>query len=235
MRPLFGGGGGARPGALEAVVDPYGGPYGGAASSGALRVTPLGGKGPCGTAAGAGGGSLRRRAAVAQQQQLLLEQQQQGDDEEDDEWRQQQQEASASDADMPPELSEAVAQVLAHLDARDWRARCDALRALAALAPAAHAVGDAALAALLGALAARAGDANARVQQQALEVRLCLLLWRSVADNALRFCAMMFALAPLHRLPLPRRLWSSAQRLQLRGVIFAVPREWMSFLDSVPD
>jgi len=91
---------------------------------------------------------------------------------------QQQQQAASSTApsqpppaEMPSELSEAVEQVVAHMGSKDWRERCDALRALAALAPAARALSEPGLEALVGALAGRMGDSNAKVQQQALEVR----------------------------------------------------------------
>lgn len=76
---------------------------------------------------------------------------------------------------MSAELSEAVDQVVAHMASKDWRERCDALRALAALAPAAPALSDAAVEALLGGLGARLGDGNAKVQQQALETLAALL------------------------------------------------------------
>jgi hypothetical protein len=73
--------------------------------------------------------------------------------------------------EMSAELAEAVDQVLAHMNSRKWQERVDALRALAALAPAMHAVTVGGLEVLLGSLSARMADANAKVQQQAFEVR----------------------------------------------------------------
>ena len=78
--------------------------------------------------------------------------------------QQQQQEVS-------PELQEAVDKVTAHMNSKDWRERCDALRALVVLLPAVPCLPDDHLQGLVAAVVPRLMDGNAKVNELALEVR----------------------------------------------------------------
>ncbi len=148
-----GGNGSSRAGALE-TVDPLMSTTG---SSGGAASRHL----PAGPSPGRTQQTGTQQRSTLQKQPSKKQQQQQ----------QQQQQQRQAPTEMPPELTEAVEQVVTHMASKDWRERWDALRALAALAPAAPALTEGGLDALVGALAARMADGNAKVQQQAIEVR----------------------------------------------------------------
>jgi hypothetical protein len=85
-----------------------------------------------------------------------------------------------------PELANAVEKVAAHMSSKEWRERCDALRAFVVLLPAVPALPDPLLQELVGALVPRLSDSNAKVNEQALEV--------SMASSADNFAAAMVPL-----------------------------------------
>lgn len=118
------------------------------------------------------------------------------------------------------------------MGSKDWRERADALRALAALAPAAHAISDAGLEALVGGLGGRLGDGNSKVVQQALEVGGCALvcagtLWHSTVASRPDLCRHVTAHQQCNEVACAwlSSLAPPAQRLQLLGP--PVPCKWM--------
>jgi hypothetical protein len=80
--------------------------------------------------------------------------------------------SSSSTNSATPELANAVEKVAAHMGSKEWRERCDALRAFVVLLPAVPALPDPLLQELVGALVPRLSDSNAKVNEQALEVSM---------------------------------------------------------------
>jgi hypothetical protein len=127
----------------------------------ALKKSPSG-KGAAGTAASTGMIAAGESLEAAGRGPGWQDSQQQGPRRQS---RQQQQQA------VSPELEEAVIKVTAHMSSKDWRERCDALRALVVLLPAVPCLPDDHLQDLVAAVVPRLMDGNAKVNELALEVR----------------------------------------------------------------